>query len=165
MKIKSIHLILLISLSGCDSVDGLFGHSRSKEEAKANGSTVVQYVPNKVRFELLDGTEMNIDTAWTEISFTYRNGERVLDSSDGFVFAIPVQNDSLRNFTFTFGLLNVSNQMFTNPGPESDGFCRLRPKQLYDEMHIILEHKNQDRTKGWKNPFITDTITFTKLLK
>ncbi len=47
--------------------------------------------------------------------------------------AVPVKNDSIANFTFTFSLLDTTNQMFTNPGPEQDGFCHLLPIKLYDE--------------------------------
>ena len=108
---------------------------------------------------------MQIDTAWTEESFTYHNGKRVLDSSYGYDFAVPVKNDSIENFTFTFGLLDTTNRMFTNPGPEQDGFCHLNPRKLFNEIKIILEQKDPDTSKGWLNRFITDTITFRKLQK
>ena len=110
-----------------------------KKEAIANGASVVEYIPDKTSFKLLDGTKMQIDTAWTEESFTYHNGKRVLDNSDGYDFAVPVKNDSIKNFTFTFGLLDTTNRMFANPGPEQDGFCHLYPKKLNSQIKIILE--------------------------
>ncbi len=106
---------------------------------------------------------MQTDTAWAEESFTYKNGKRIIDNTDGFNFAVPVKNDSIANFTFTFSLLDSINQMFTNPGPEQDGLCHLRPIKLFDEMKIVLEQKDTDTSKGWLNTIITDTITFRRL--
>jgi len=163
MKINLPLLSALLLLLGCDNSDGLFGHSKSKGEAKANGSTILEYLPNKSTFKLLDGTEMKVDTAWTEISFTYKNGKRILDSSYGYHFSIPARNDSLQNFTFNFALLDKKNQMFTNAGPGEDGLSQLCPKVLFDDMKVILEQKNPDTSKGWMNPIITDTIIFTKI--
>ena len=154
---------MVFILSSCDNSDGLFGHSKSKEEARANGSAILEYLPNKSTFKLLDGTEMKIDTAWTEISYTYKNGNRILDSSYGFHFSIPVKNDSLENFTFTFNLLDKKNQMFTNPGPGKEGLCQLCPKNLYDNMKVVLEQKDRDTSKGWLNPIFTDTIIFSRI--
>ncbi len=160
-------LILIVfsclSIMGCDNDNGLFGHSKTKEEAKANGSTVLEYISDKKSFNLLDGTKMQVNTAWTEISFTYKDGKKILDSNYGYHFSIPVNNNNLENFSFTFGLLDTSNQAFTNPGPGKEGLCQLCPKYLYDKMQVILEQKNTDTSKGWTQPIITDTITFTKL--
>ena len=134
---------LIITIFGCDNSDGLFGHSDSKKEAIANGANVIEYMPDKTTFKLLDGTKMQIDTAWTEESFTYHNGKRVLDNSYGYNFAVPVKNDSIDNFTFTFGLLDTANRMFTNPGPEQDGFCHLNPRKLFDEIKPVLNKFNR----------------------
>ena len=164
---KSISLftcLILIAFCSCDSSDGLFGHSISKQEAISNGSKVTEYLANKTSFKLLDGTLMQIDTAWTEESFTYKNGKRVIDNSYGYLFSVPVKNDSLENFTFTFSLLDTTNRMFTNPGPGKEGLCQLCPKQLYDEMKIVLEQKDTDTSKGWLNTIVTDTITFKKIM-
>jgi len=163
MKMNLPLISVLLLLLACDNSDGLFGHSKNKVEAKANGSTILEYLPSKPMFKLLDGTEMKVDTAWTEISFTYKNGKRILDSAYGYYFSIPVKNDSLRNFTFTFAMLDKTNQMFTNAGPGEDGLCQLCPKHLFDEMKVILEQKDPDTSKGWMNPIITDTIIFTKI--
>jgi hypothetical protein len=153
----------IITLFGCDNNDGLFGHSNSKQEALNKGSIVTEYLPDKTVFKLLDGTIMETDTAWTEESFTYKKGKRIIDNTYGYSFSIPVKNDSIENFTFTFSLLDTTNRMFTNPGPEQDGFCHLQPLKLYDEMKIVLKQKDTDMTKGWMHPIITDTITFKKL--
>jgi hypothetical protein len=159
--IFTIFLFLIIS---CDDGEGLFGHSNTREEAKASGSTVIEYVPNKSKFKLLDGTEMQIDTAWTEVSFTFHNGKRVLDSSDGYHFSIPVRNDSLQNFMFEFYLLDSLNQVFTSPGADRNGLSQLCPRKLYNQMKIVLEQKNPDSTKhGWIDAINTDTITFHKI--
>ncbi len=154
---------LFLVICSCDNRNGLFGHSNTKEEALANGSNVILYLPNKANFELLDGTKMLIDTAWTEISFTYYNDKKILDSSYGFNFSIPVRNNNLEKFSFTFGLLDTTNRLFTNPGPGEDGLCQLRPRTLYDKMEVILEQKNPDTSFGWIKPIITDTIVFTKI--
>ena len=151
------------AVTGCDNENGLFGHSKTKEEAKANGSTVVEYIPDKKDFNLLDGTKMQVDTAWTELSFTYNNGKRDIDSTYGYHFSVPVQNNNLENYTFTFSLLDTLNQAFTNPGPGKDGLSQLCPKHLYDKMKVLLEQKDPDTTKGWTHSIITDTITFTKI--
>jgi hypothetical protein len=169
-KLKSnsvyINLLLIIisplAFTSCDNSEGLFGHSETKEEAKANGSTVVEYIANKTNFNLIDGTKMQIDTAWTEISFTYHNGKKILDSTDGSHFSIPVNNHNLEKFTFTLSLLDKSNQVFTNAGPGEDGLCQLCPRYLYDTMKVILEQKNPDTAFGWLKPIITDTIIFIK---
>jgi len=147
----------------CQNSDGLFEHSKSKEEAKANGSEVIEYLPNKSNFKLLDGTDMRIDTAWTEVSFAYKNGDRILDSSTGYTFSIPVKNNSIDKFTFTFSLVDKANQMFTNPGPSQDGLCQLHPKILFADIKVVLEQKDIDTSKGWLNPIITDTITFKRI--
>jgi hypothetical protein len=151
------------TLASCDNGNGLFGHSETKAEAKANGSTVVEYVPNKTNFILLDGTKMQVDTAWTEISFTYHNGKKIFDTTYGYHFSIPVNNNNLERFSFTFGLLDTSNRIFTNPGPGKEGLCQLCPRTLYDKMEVILEQKNPTAGVGWKQPIVTDTIIFIKI--
>ncbi|MDH7463881.1 hypothetical protein QEG73_21445 [Chitinophagaceae bacterium 26-R-25] len=159
------YIVVLFSFSilmGCSN-DGLFGHSKTKEEAKANGSMVIEYVPDKGDFILLDGTKMQIDTAWTEMSFTYKEGKRIIDTTYGYHFSIPVRNDSLEKFTFTFGLLDTANRVFTNPGPGKEGLTQLCPRYLYDKMEVVLEQKNPDTSFGWLKPIITDTIIFKKL--
>lgn len=151
----------LLTIAGCDNGNGLFGHSQTKEEAKANGSTVIEYVPDKASFNLLDGTKIQVDTAWTEISFTYKNGNKIFDSAYGYNFAIPYKREDEENFSFNFSLVDTTNQMFTNGMGKNA--CQLRPKYLYDKMQVLLEQKNPDTTKGWKHPIITDTITFTRV--
>jgi hypothetical protein len=151
---------LLIIIS-CNSNDGLFGHSETKEEAKANGSTVVEYVPDKRNFNLLDGTKMQIDTAWTEISFTYHNEKKNFDSAYGFHFGIPYTREGREKFSFIFNLFDTTNRVFTN-GREKK-ICYLCPRHLYDTMKVILEQKNPDTSLGWTQPIVTDTITFKKL--
>ena len=149
-------------LAGCSN-DGLFGHSTTKEEAKANGSLVKEYVPNKSNFFLLDGTKMQMDTAWTEMSFTYKDGKRILDTTYGYNFSIPVKNGNLKKFTFTFRLLDTTSRAFTNPGPDDDGLTQLFPKHLHNTMEVVLAQKNPDTSFGWLKPIITDTIVFTKI--
>lgn len=149
-------------LTGCNN-DGLFGHSKTKEEAKANGSTIIEYVPNKSKFLLLDGTKMQIDTTWTEMNFTYKDGKRIIDTGYGYHFSISVKNSNLENFTFTFGLLDTLNRAFTNAGPDKEGLTQLCPKHLHDKMEVVLEQKNPDTSFGWLKPIITDTIVFTKV--
>jgi len=158
-----IIFISLFAMVSCDNENGLFGHSATKEKAKANGSAVIEYIPDKKDFSLLDETKMQIDTAWTEVSFTYKNGKKILDSSYGYHFSIPVINNNLNNFSFTFGLLDTLNRAFTNPGPGKEGLCQLCPKHLYHKMEVLLEQKDPDTTKGWTHTIITDTITFTKI--
>jgi hypothetical protein len=148
-------------IAGCDNGNGLFGHSETKEEAKANGSTVLEYVPDKKSFNLLDGTKMQVDTAWTEVSFTYHNGKRILDSTYGFIFSIPFKKHAADSFTFSFGLADTTNRVFTNGIGEK--LCQLSPRHLYDKMQVLLKQQDPDTSKGWMNPIITDTITFTKL--
>ncbi len=163
ITIKVLIFYSLFTIASCDNSNGLFGHSTTKEEAKANGSTVFEYVPNKTNFILLDGTKMQVDTSWTEISFTYKDGKKILDSIYGYHFSIPVNNNNLEKFSFTFGLLDTSNRVFTNPGPGKEGLCQLCPRILYDKMEVILEQKNPDTSFGWMKPIITDTIIFTKI--
>ena len=148
-------------MTGCNNGNGLFGHSQTKKEAKANGSTVVEYVPDKTMFDLLDGTKMQIDTAWTEISFTYRNGKRILDSTYGFHFSIPFKKEIAGSFAFSFSLADTTNRVFTNGIDEN--LAQLCPRNLYEKMQVLLEQKNTDTSKGWMNPIITDTIIFRKL--
>jgi hypothetical protein len=159
----SLFLAFIFLLSCKHSNNGLFGHSKTKEEAKANGSEVLEYVADKAHFQLLDGTDLHIDTAWTEVNFTYHNGKRVLDARDGYHFSIPFKQADPKKFTFTFSLLDTTNRMFTN-GIEAN-LCQLVPKKLKDEMQILLEQKDPDTSKGWTNPIVTDTITFRKLIR
>ena len=141
--------------------NGLFGHSKTRQEALKNGSPIYSYVPDKNIFQLLDGTILITATAWTEISFTYKNGERVLDSSYGFHFSIPFKKAAPNTFTFTFSLLDTTNQMFMNG--ISEDLCQLCPLNLSDQMKVILEQKDTDTSKGWTNPIVTDTITYRRL--
>ncbi len=166
IKMNCLILFLLISFvtiitTSCDNGNGLFGHSETREEAKANGSTVVEYVPDKTNFNLLDGTKMQVDTAWTELSFTYQDGKKNLDSTYGYNFAIPYKLKDPESFTFTFSLADTTNQMFTNPRDKNA--CRLRPIKLYDVIQVLLEQKDTDTTIGWMHTIITDTITFTRI--
>lgn len=144
-----------------DDGEGLFGHSKTKEEAIANGSNVVTYVPNKYSFSLLDGTTLIIDTAWTEESFTYHNGKRVIDSSHGYHLSIPFKKKIPDSFTFTFDLADKTNEKFTNGIGEN--LCQLCPSSLFDEMEVLLVQKDPDTSKGWTNPIILDTIVYRRL--
>lgn len=155
-----IVVLAFVILTGCNN-DGLFGHSKNKEEAKANGSTVKEYVPSKSDFLLLDGTKMQIDTAWTEISFTYKEGKRILDTIYGYYFSIPFKKEVAGSFTFSLSLVDTTNRMFTNGMGED--IVQLSPKHLYDKMKVLLEQKNPDTSFGWLKPIITDTIVFTKI--
>lgn len=150
----------LFVLTGCNN-DGLFGHSKTKEEAKANGSTITEYIPNKSSFLLLDGTKMQMDNAWTEMSFTYKDGKRILDTTYGYHFSIPFKKEVAGNFTFSLSLVDTTNRMFTNG--MSENIAQLCPKHLYDKMEVILEQKNPDTSFGWLKPIITDTLVFTKV--
>ncbi len=143
--------------------NGTFGRSNTKDEARKNGSEVFLYLPNKNEFQLLDGTTLTTDTAWTEVSFTYNKGQRVLDSSFGFIFSIPFKQFDPTKFTFNFTLFDTSNRVFTNG--IGDDLCQLYPKKLKDEIKVILEQKDTDTSKGWTNPIVTDTITFKRLAK
>ena len=142
-------------------MDGRFGKSNSKTEAKTNGGYVGEYVPSKKSFNLLDGTEIQIDTAWAEISFTYNKNKKIFDSRYGYNFAIPFHLKDPETFTFNFHLVDTSNQMFTN-GREKI-MSILNPKELFDTMKIFLEQKDPDTSKGWTNPIITDTIIFKRI--
>ena len=153
-------------ISGCDFIykdNGTSGHSETKEEALTNGSTVSTYLPDKYKFNLLDGTTLNLDTAWTEVSFSHNNNIRMLDSANGFHFSIPFKKETPESFTFTFSLADKSNQSFTNGSGEK--LIQLCPKHLYDEMKVLLEQKDPDTSKGWTHTIITDTITFKRTTK
>lgn len=167
MKFSKLLLIICLGfLASCDLFhkdNGLFGHSKTRQEALRNGSPIYSYVADKNNFHLLDGTTLTTDTAWTEVSFTYKNGERILDSSYGFHFSIPFKKAQPNTFTFTFSLLDTTNRAFTNGIGED--LCQLCPLHLKDEMKIILEQKDTDTSKGWTNPIVTDTITYIRLTK
>jgi hypothetical protein len=161
-KIYILPLFLLsIAFMGCDNGNGLFGHSKTKAEAKASGSNVVEYVPDKTKFNLLDRTTMQIDTAWTEVSFTYKDGKRIHDSAYGYNFAVPYKRADPESFSFNFGLADTTNRVFTNAREENA--CQLYPRYLYDTIRVLLKQKSIDTSKGWMEPIITDTITFTKI--
>lgn len=152
----------LVAFVGCsNNENGLYGHSETRAEAKANGSNVLEYIPNKKKFELLDGTSMQIDTAWTEVSFTYMDGKNIIDSADGYNFTVPFKIRNTKSFTFTFSLADTTNRMFGNGRGDND--CQLRPIHLYDTMKVLLKQKNPDTSFGWMKPIITDTIIFTKI--
>lgn len=159
---KRNYVIVLSALiyMSCNN-DGLFGRSKNKEESNANGSLVKEYIPDTKKIVLLDGTSMYIDTAWAEVSYTYHGGKRVLDTAYGYNFSIPVKNDNIKRFTFTFSLLDTTNRVFTNPGPDKDGLTQLCPRYLHDKMEILLKQKNPDTTYGWLKPIVTDTIIFS----
>jgi hypothetical protein len=165
---QNITLVTIISLTLCgcgffhkDDSEGLFGHSQTEEEAEKNGSAVVNYIPNKYSFALLDGTTLIIDTAWTEESFTYHNGKRVIDPSYGYHLSIPFKKKIPTSFTFNFSLADKTNEEFTNG--IGDNLCQLCPTTLFDEMKVLLEQKDPDTSKGWTNPIILDTIVFRRL--
>jgi hypothetical protein len=136
-----LYIAILLSffiLIGCNN-NGTFGHSETKEEAKANGSTT-EYVPNKNNFLLLDGTKMQIDTAWTEVSFTYKDGKKVFDATRGYNFSVPYKREDPENFSFNFSLVDTTNMVFTNGREEN--VCQLHPRILYDQIAVLLEQKN-----------------------
>ncbi|MFZ4770590.1 MAG: hypothetical protein ACOYLO_10460 [Ferruginibacter sp.] len=162
-KSPYILIVFLASVlfTSCDNQNGLFGHSKTKEEAKANGSRVLEYVPDKTNFNLLDGTKMLIDTAWTEMSFTNKDGKRIIDTTYGYHFSIPFKKEIAGSFTFSFSLADTTNRVFTNGMDEN--LAQLCPKNLYDKMEILLEQKDTDTSKGWTHPIITDTIVFSKI--
>jgi len=160
----NLPLILITLFTSCDFIyknNGSAGSSETKEEAVKNGSEVFLYLPDKNKFELIEGTSLTIDTAWTEVSFFYKNGNRVYDSSWGYIFNVPYEKELPENFTFNFSLLDTTNQGFTNGLRR--GKCELRPIKLKDEMAIILKQKNPKEGVGWKSPIITDTITFKQI--
>lgn len=163
----NLFIILVIAIvSSCNFFyknNGFFGHSQTKDEALKNGSTVFEYIPNKKRFILLDGTTLIIDNAWTEISFIFKNNKRIYNSENGYHFSIPIKKEIPESFTFTLSLADKLNQSFTNGADEK--LIQLCPTNLYDKMDVILEQKDPDTNKGWTNPIVTDTITFTRLRK
>jgi hypothetical protein len=154
---------LFIIPFGCDNSNGLFGRSDTKEEARSRGSNVTEYLPDKTNVILLTGKKMRIDTAWAEISFTYKEGKKISDSTYGYNFTIPFTEEvhTKYNFPFSFGLADSSNRMFTNGMGLKE--CQLRPIYLFDTMKVLLEQKNPDTSLGWLKPIITDTITFVKI--
>jgi hypothetical protein len=161
---KNIFILSILILNSCDFVhkdNGLFGHSSTKEEAAANGSQVLIYVPDKYSFSLLDKTTLFIDTAWTEESFSYHNGKRIIDASNGYHFSIPIIKKVPDSFTFMLSLADTHNQAFTNGGGEK--LIQLCPQTLYKEIKVLLEQKDPDTSKGWTNPIVLDTITFRLL--
>lgn len=151
----------ILSCHFSNKTDGLSGHSKTIEEARKNGSEVILFLPDKNVFHLLDGTVLRVDTAWTEVSFSFKNGKRDLDSSYGFHFSIPFKKVKPNTFTFHFSLLDTTNRMFTNGMDEN--ISHLCPKKIYDEMKIILEQKDPDTSKGWTNPIVTDTIIYKRI--
>lgn len=166
MKIKYIVLkliaITIISLmNSCDSGDGLFGHSKSIEEARSEKYGFRIYVSDIREFKLIDGSRMLIDTAWREVSFTYKNGKKIPDSLFGYNFSIPYKFSGKQEFKVLLRLMDSSNVFFTN-GMNPD-VCFLRPKRLYDTMNVLLEQKNPDTSLGWLKPIISDTINFIRL--
>jgi hypothetical protein len=154
-------IILTIIFLSCDNGEGLFGHSQTKAEAKANGSKVLEYVPDKNLFKLVDGTSMQVDTAWTEVSFTYHNGKKVFDTTFGYNFSVPYDRENREKFSFNFKLADTTNRVFTN-GRE-DKVCQLHPRVLLDTMKVLLVQKSSDTAYGWLRPIVTDTIVFTKI--
>lgn len=153
-------------ISGCDFIykdNGRFGQSETKEEALKNNSEVSTYLPDKYKFNLLDGTTLKLDTAWTEVSFSFKNEKRIYDATYGYHFSIPFKKEVPESFTFSFSLADKSNQSFTNGGGEK--LIQLCPKHLYDEMKVLLEQKDPDTSKGWTHSIITDTITFKRITK
>jgi hypothetical protein len=153
----SIFLVVI----GCNNMDNLYGHSKTKEEAKRNGSPVLEYLPVKNNYQLRDGDIIKIDTAWTEISFYYKNGERVLDSSDGFVFTIPFRRPRPDIPNFSLSLADTNNRVFTN-GTAKD-YTQIRPRRLSDTMLIALKQPNPDTSIGWRHGIVTDTIVFIRI--
>ena len=163
-KLAYVTLSGLFALFSCGN-DGLFGHSSTKEEARATGSDVVEYLPNRSKFLLLDGTSMQIDTAWTEVSFTFKDGKRIMDANFGYHFSIPADNSNLKQHTFLFKLLDTTNRVFTNAGADKNGLTQLYPRLLYDTMLVKLEQRNPDTSFGWLRPIVTDTIVFTRIAR
>ena len=164
-RYKNIFILFsILTICSCDFIhkdNGRFGHSNTKEEAIANGSPVILYLPDKYSFRLLDGTTLLVDTAWTEASFSYRNGEKIINSGYGYHLSIPFIKKNPDSFTFTFCLADKSNEMFTNG--LYDSLCQLCPTELYDEMKVLIEQKDPDTSKGWTHLIIRDTIVFKRL--
>lgn len=125
--------------------------------------TAIEFVSNKTSFNLLDGTKMQVDTAWMEISFTYKNGKNIFDTAYVYNFAMPYRLENRESFTFNFNLVDTTNMVFTNARENNE--CQLHPRYLSNEMEVILKQIDTATTIGWKHSIITDTITFTKVNK
>ena len=140
--------------------NGLFSHSKSRENAIKNGFKIIDFKPSKDNLKLIDGREVIIKKVWSEVSWTYHNGKPKIADAYGYTLHLEFsgKND---DFVFTFDLLDKTKQEFTNG--IGDSICHLRPKRLYDFIDVVLEEKNPKKEIGWINGgIITDTIRMIK---
>nr|WP_321222908.1 hypothetical protein [uncultured Psychroserpens sp.] len=139
--------------------EGLFGHSKSRENAINNGFTVVDFKPSKDTLTLINGRKIVIKKVWSEVSWTYHNGKPQIADEYGHTLCLEFSGKQ-DDFVFTFSLLDKKNQQFTNG--IGDSICHLKPKKLYDFIDTVLREKNPKKNVGWKNGLVTDTIRMTK---
>jgi len=141
--------------------EGLFGHSKSRENAIKNGFTVVDFKPNKDTLKLIDGRKIVIKKVWSEVSWTYHNGKPKIADEYGNTLCLEFSGKD-DDFVFTFDLLDKENQQFTNG--IGDSICHLKPKKLNEFIDVVLEEKDPNKEIGWsKGGIITDTIRMKRI--
>jgi len=156
------NIFIITTLTSCMNYKGAggFGVSEDITTSKSKNLYRFKYCPNKIKFKLLDSSYIQIDTAWTEIMWSY--DEQCNPSpaeAFGYNFVVPIVKQAFDKFVFTLSLADTSNESFTNGIEENR--CVLNPSKLLDTIGIILEQKNPNEN-GWKEKIVTDTIIFIK---
>jgi hypothetical protein len=151
------YLFFYISRLTIDEREGVFAHSNSMEESIANNLFVTQYLPSSDELKLRNNDTVFIRQAWAETMWTYQDGKRKKLEEQGYNFHIYFT--SKKTSDFLLHLLDESNQAFTNGMGKNR--CILSPRQLKDEIEIILQESNPIDSIAWTQPLTTDTITFT----
>ena len=113
----------------------------------------ILYSPTPNKFKLLDGTQLIIFTAKTEIY--HDKNDSIMNKQ--YTLEILFEKEKPENFQFELRLLGNEYA-----GGIEDGRKLLYTDKLTDTIKVILEQKNPNPDKGWTEPIITDTINFIR---
>ncbi len=114
------------------------------------------YSPTPNKFKLLDSTQLVIFTAKTDIN--HDKNDSVMNKQ--YHIEILFEKEKPDNFQFELRLLGNEYA-----GGIEDGRKLIHTDKLTDTIKVILEQKNPNPDKGWKDPIITDTINFIRRIE
>jgi hypothetical protein len=120
---------------------------------------LVKFLPDKLKFVLLDGSKMKIDTSRMRISYD-KNGRLLNDlKSSGYDLNILFKKQNANDFQFDFRSLDTTN----HSGGIDNTSKMIHFEKFEKEYKILLEQKNSDTSVGWEKPMVTDTLVFKRI--
>lgn len=119
----------------------------------------ITYLSEKVKFSLVDSTNLIIDTAFIEIWYNSDN-ERIDYIKPKYRLQVPFHKNNPDNYTVAFSLLTGGSSSGIH-----DNKQQLIVEDIKEEYYLILEQKNPDSTIGWEAPIYSDTFAIKRMKK